>query len=235
VSQVDHAVGQLLDFLRGSGLGENTIVVYSSDHGDYACEHGIMEKAPGICHDAVTRVPAIWWWPGHFKPGSAVESIVEAVDVSATVCGLSGIESLETADGRDISRLLRGEGGRVHEVGVTEFPWSRSVRKGKYRFVYYPREMFAEEYPGGFGELYDLEADPWEMQNLFFDARCASVVGDMRNSLTEWLITTTRPATILPPVTRRNRQFRLRYDNATNADGKISPDRIRETNSRAYL
>ena len=57
VSQVDAAVGQLLDFLRRSGLTENTIVVYTSDHGDYATEHGIMEKAPGICSDAITRVP----------------------------------------------------------------------------------------------------------------------------------------------------------------------------------
>ena len=61
VSQVDAAVDKLLDYLRDSGLAENTIVVYTSDHGDYATEHGIMEKAPGICSDAITRVPLIWW------------------------------------------------------------------------------------------------------------------------------------------------------------------------------
>ena len=57
VSHVDHAVGELLDWLRTSGAAADTIVVYSSDHGDYACEHGIMEKAPGICSNAITRIP----------------------------------------------------------------------------------------------------------------------------------------------------------------------------------
>jgi len=59
--------------------------------------------------------------------------------------------------------------------------------------VYYPREMFAAEYPEGFGELYDLEADPWEMHNLFFDPAYGSVVRDIMNDFTEWLITTMRP------------------------------------------
>ena len=63
VSQVDAAVGRLLDHLRTSDLARDTIVVYTSDHGDYATEHGIMEKAPGICSDAITRVPLIFWAP----------------------------------------------------------------------------------------------------------------------------------------------------------------------------
>ncbi|MCA9443169.1 MAG: sulfatase-like hydrolase/transferase, partial [Candidatus Omnitrophica bacterium] len=55
VSQMDHAVGEVVGWLDDHGLAENTIVVYASDHGDYGCEHGIMEKAPGICSDAITR------------------------------------------------------------------------------------------------------------------------------------------------------------------------------------
>ena len=63
VSQVDAAVGVMLDHIKNAGLAENTIVIYTADHGDYATEHGIMEKAPGICADAITRVPQIWWAP----------------------------------------------------------------------------------------------------------------------------------------------------------------------------
>ena len=55
VSHVDHAVGEFLQFLEDAGLADDTIVVYSSDYGDYAAEFGIMEKAPGICSDATRR------------------------------------------------------------------------------------------------------------------------------------------------------------------------------------
>lgn len=235
VSQVDRAVGQLLDFLRNAALAENTIVVYSSDHGDYACEHGQMEKAPGICHDAITRVPAIWWWPGHFKSGHVAREIVEAVDVSATLCALAGLPHMETGDGKDISRLLRGEDGEIHQVGVTEFAWSKSIYKGKYRLVYYPRAMFAEDYPDGFGELYDLEQDPWEMRNLFFEPAAKPTIQELMQDLTEWLITTTRPVTILSPGGAPTWQSYQRYRNIINTDGKIHPDRIKETKHKNYL
>jgi hypothetical protein len=139
--------------------------------------------------------------------------------------------------------LLDGESGEVHKIGVTEFAWSKSVRKGKYRFVYYPSEMFPERYPDGFGELYDLEADPWEMRNLYFDPDYAAVVQELKGDLLEWLITTTRPATALgldvPPGEQVVKGFGgvfhdadsdqviTRYHCSVNADGKFHPDRLR--------
>ena len=234
VSHVDHAVGGLLNWLDAWGLSESTVVVYSSDHGDYACEHGIMEKAPGICSDAITRIPMIWRWPGEFEAGRAAEEIVEAVDLANTLCALSGLAAMETADGKDISHMLSGQPGEVRTVGVTEFAWSKSVRKGKYRLVHYPREMFADEYPDGFGELYDLDADPWEMRNLFFDSDHADVIRDIQANLLDWMITTTRPTTVHPPAETTS-QSELHYRNAVNADGKIHPDRIRATRGRNYI
>jgi len=235
VSHVDHAVGELLDWLDANNLSKNTIVIYSSDHGDYACEHGIMEKAPGICSDAITRIPMIWRWPSRFKNGHVAEEIVEAVDLANTLCTLAGLDAMDTADGKDLSHLLSGEPGEVRSIGVTEFAWSKSVRKGKYRLVYYPRALFADEYPDGFGELYDLLHDPWEMLNLFFDPEYADVVRDIQRDLTDWLITTTRPATIHPPVTKVTSQSTLQYNNAVNADGKFNPDRIKEVKSTNYI
>lgn len=192
ISHVDHAVGELLDWLDSRNLSEDTIVVYSSDHGDYACEHGIMEKAPGICSDAITRIPMIWRWPGRFKTGHMAQEIVESVDLANTLCSLAGLDRMETVDGKDLTPLLEGDAHPIREIGVTECPWSKSVRKGKYRMVYYPREMFSDEYPEGFGELYDLETDPWEMNNLFFDSDYAEVVATLHRDLTDWLITTSR-------------------------------------------
>ena len=222
VSQVDHAVGRLIDYLREAGLLENTIVVYSADHGDYAAEHGIMEKAPGICSDAITRIPHIWLWKGHFETGHVAEEIVETVDMSNTLCALAGLDPMETSDGADISRLLRGESGDVHRIGVTEFAWSKSVRKGRYRYVYYAPQMFPEEYPdGNFGELYDLEADPWEMNNLYYDPGYTDVIRELKDDLTAWLITTTRIVHTNGVPTFVGDQWVTRYRHSVNADGKI--------------
>ena len=234
VSHVDHAVGELMSWLNTYGLEQDTIVVYSSDHGDYACEHGQMEKAPGICSDAITRIPFLWRWPDPFKAGHVATELVETVDLANTLCSLANLEPMETADGKDISHLLRGDTGEVRKVAVTEFAWSKSVRKGRFRLVYYPREMFAEEHPNGFGELYDLESDPWEMKNLFFDPAYADTVREMKDELTDWLISTTRPKTILPAAKSDTKQTFTRYNNAVNADGRIHPDRIRACAHRNY-
>ena len=235
VSHMDHAVGELLDWLKETGLEENTIVIYSSDHGDYVCEHGIMEKAPGICSDAITRIPCIWRWPGRFKAGHVAREIVEAVDLPNTLCALADLPPLETADGKDISPLLRGESGNPHRLGVTEFAWSKSLRKGHYRLVYYPPEMFADEYPDGFGELYDLEADPWEMRNLYFEPDRQDLVRALERDLLDWLIATTRPTTVHPLGPVVGHQGRTRYGHTVNADGKINPQSIKRLAGTNYL
>ena len=242
ISHVDHAVGEILASLDNHGLAENTIVIYSSDHGDYACEHGIMEKAPGISHDAITRIPFIWRCPGQFGAGQIREELVESVDVSQTLCALCGLPALETSDGNDISHLLRGDEGAVRQIAVTEFAWSKSVRKGDWRLVWYPREMFADTYPDGFGELYNLRDDPWEMRNRFFEPDCREKVAELRADLLDWLVTTTRPATVLGAsdkggnLSESSPQRITRYRCTVNRDRKLPPGWIRsDLSPRNYL
>jgi len=201
VTQTDFAVGQLLDLLKQRGIEQDTIVVYTTDHGEYACEFGLLEKAPGICSDAVTRIPYLWRWPGHVKPGHTCDRIVETVDLATTVTRLADVPEFPTGDGQDITPLLRGEDAEVHRIGVTENPLSRSVRKGPWRLVVYPEEMFATESPDrSVGELYDLDADPWEMNNLFYDPAHRARVAEMQADLLDWLLTTTRVTTAHPYV-----------------------------------
>ncbi len=228
VSHVDHAVGLLLDWLRDNGLEDDTIVIYTADHGDYACEHGQMEKAPGICSDAITRIPMFWRYPGVTKPGHVATDIVEAVDVANTVCALANLPLMQTADGKDITPLLGGQSAQLHKVGVTEFAFSKSLRKGDWRLVYYPPEFFADEYPDGFGELYNLADDPWEMTNLYFDPACAGKVRELERDLVDWLVTTTRPTTVHPDWSDGgDEQTITRYHHTVNADNRIHPDRVR--------
>ncbi|MBI3974368.1 MAG: sulfatase-like hydrolase/transferase [Chloroflexi bacterium] len=163
------------------------------------------------------------------------EDAVEAVDFAPTLCALAGLDPLQTADGRDISHLLRGEPGDVHRIGVTEFAWSKSVRKGTYRYVYYPREMFAGDYPDGFGELYDLERDPWEMDNLWFQAEYAPVVRELQSELFDWLVTTTRPKTVLGAPLVGGDQAIVRFNRSINRDGKLHPDQLRRAIEQGRL
>ena len=235
ISMVDHAVGEILDYLDEAGIADNTIVVYSADHGDYACEHGVIEKAPGICSDAITRIPYIWRVPGISKAGHVSEELVETVDVYPTLCRLSGLDFPETADGVDITPLLEGGDEPLHTFSVTEFAWSKSMRKGDWRYVFYPQEMFADDYPEGFGELYNIATDPWEMKNLYFDTAFAEKRSEMERDLFDWLVTSTRVVGTNGIQNSDIPQAVTRYNVATNADGKISPRQLRRISYKNYL
>lgn len=235
ISHIDHAVGELLDFIDANGLGDDTIVVYSADHGDYAAEHGIMEKAPGICHDAITRIPLIWRWGDRFPAGHTVPELVETVDVSNTLCALCELPVMETSDGKNISHLLQGGEGAVRDVAVTEFAWSKSIRKGDWRLVYYPPEMFRDEYPDGFGELYNLAEDPWEMNNLYFDDEHQGTIRELKTNLLDWLVTTTRPVSTNCADLDEGPQRKRRYHVVVNEDNKIHPDELRKVGYKNYL
>jgi hypothetical protein len=108
---------------------------------------------------------------------------------------------MPTADGEDITPLLRGESKTVHPIGVTEHPWSKAVLKGDWRMVYYPRGFFGVEAgTEDFGELYNLAEDPWEMANRYFDPVCREKVMELQRDLLDWTVTTTRVKTVLPSV-----------------------------------
>ena len=101
ITHVDHAVGLLLRHLDRSGLAEDTIVIYTADHGGYSGTHGIAEKAPGICSDAVCRVTMIWRAPGVAPRAAECRQLVEKVDIAPTLSALCGLPAMDTVDGRD--------------------------------------------------------------------------------------------------------------------------------------
>lgn len=188
ITHTDHAVGRLLDHLDKSGLAENTIVIYNADHGAYMSQYGIYEKAPGICSEAVCRVPSIWRVPGVTPAGQACGQLTENVDMAPTMATLCGLPAMPWADGLDITSLLAGGNRPVRELAVTECPHSKAIRWGKWRFVHYQPETFGEDV----GELYDSEADPEETRNLYHAPEHRETVEQCRRQLLEWLIRTTR-------------------------------------------
>lgn len=197
ISQVDHMVGQVRVLLREMGLDENTIIIYCSDHGEFALEHGFLEKAPGISYDAVLRTPFIWHWPAEFTHGT-VEELVESVDMFATLCALTGIETPDTVDGQNLSSLLHGDIHPLREFIVAEFPLSRTIRTAEWKLCHRPRGMFREGVDDG--ELYHVADDPWEMHNLYHDPNCRDIREELRRALFDWTQLTTRYGNTWPPV-----------------------------------
>jgi len=218
VSQMDDVFGHILQGLADRGLLENTLVVYHADHGCYHTIHGLPEKAPGICSDAVCRVPMLWAGPG-VTQNHVSDALVENVDIADTMASLCGLPAMDWTDGTDLTPLLQGQDTPVKELAVTENPWSKAMRMGRWRFVHYQRAMFEGQ---DVGELYDLEADPHETRNLYHDPAHRETVEACRRRLFEWLIETTRVVTCFTaPEQRRlpgSRKAVAHYHSA--ADGR---------------
>jgi choline-sulfatase len=179
VTFADEKIGMLLDAIERNGLAENTVVVYTSDHGESMGEHGLWWKCSFYDHSS--RVPLIVSWPGRFGPGRR-SAITSLVDLTRTVIDLAGCEANQAdLDGRVLTPLLDGseaDGGGVafseYEAHGTDRP-ARMVRRGRHKLNYYHGEPV---------ELFDLEADPGEFTNLAEDAAYAAV----RDELTDLVL-----------------------------------------------
>jgi len=169
VEYVDELLGDYLARLDGDGFLENTIVIYMSDHGELAGEHGLWEKR--TWHEAATRVPLFVQLPEHRNgsaSGTTIDSPVSLVDLYPTVCGLVGVDPPTGLDGENLSRTVREgvEPDRDPVVvdcfgmfGHEEFHY-RMLREDRYKYV---RFRDAPEL------LFDVVADPFERRNLAED------------------------------------------------------------------
>jgi len=195
ISQVDDVFGKLMTFLEEKGLADDTIVIYSSDHGAYHGIHGLREKAPGINSNEVCRVPLLWRAPGVTEPMSVQTGLFSEIDFVPTLSALCGLPILDSADGLDVTPMLRGESSDINRDVVTENVWSKAIRWDRWRLVHTPRGMFGDE---DACELYDLEADPGETANLAGDPAYREIVEEGRRRLLDWLIRTSRATTNHP-------------------------------------
>ncbi len=230
ISQVDDVFGMLLKGLDERSLTENTIVIYGSDHGCYHGIHGMPEKAPGICSDAVCRVPMIWRIPSIKSENKTINSLVENIDYLPTLTNLCDLEEPDWTDGADLTPLIQGKTENVKEMAVTEAPWSRSIRWKQWRYVHYPRGMFGS---GETGELYNIETDPNETNNLFESLEHQSIVQESRRLLLDWLSTTLHIRSVQPPLHRKKDPMEQRQYSLA-ADKKISQKLMPPKNLRAF-
>jgi arylsulfatase A-like enzyme len=181
---IDRCVGRLLDALDDSGQAENTIVVFTSDHGELGGAHGGFGK--DVAWEESVRVPLWIRWPARIDPRISLDP-VNAADLVPTLLTLTGAEPLAT-HGTDLSPLLlAGEpvgppSGYVQCLVGTPDAWHLVRTRG---FAYWEREDGAD------GGLYDLGADPLEQTNLLADPAYATVVDELRAELADWKLRTT--------------------------------------------
>ncbi len=225
ISHMDWAVGELLQTLDELGLREDTIIVYTSDHGDFACEHGLLEKAPGISSDAIGRIPVIWSWPGHLPQNETRDQLAESIDIWPTLAALADLPVLEMWDGRDISGIVQGGGPEVRDAAFTENPFLKCITTKEWRMTFVPEDVFAGDPVRG--ELYHRRDDPWERRNRFHDPAHADVVRELKDALLSWLITSTRSVTTHEATAHSS----LTRPTGTNAphpeDGKTALSQVR--------
>jgi arylsulfatase A-like enzyme len=196
----------------------------------------MIEKAPGIAFRCVTRIPFIWSWPGHLPKSEVRDSLVESIDFVPTICDLIGIPEPNWVDGENIRTILR-EGGEVRDIAVTENPITKTVHTKRYKLTQYLPEMCDGK---DFGELYDLEKDPWELTNLYFDPEYQSVIQDLRYRLYCWLIRTQRYITVNPkaPDKEWNEEWGRTWELATDLhdeDGRLGFSFIEKMLERDWI
>lgn len=168
ISLIDHNVGRILARLDTLGLNENTIVIFSTDHGDFLGDHGLYLKGP-MSYEGLMRVGLIIKGPD-VPEGKVVTTPVSTIDLAATFCDYADTSLANEAQSKSLRKLIEGE-ATGHDVAYSEWNVNAS-RCGvplDLRIVRTQNQKLTIELNSGVGEMYDLKEDPNEMRNLFDD------------------------------------------------------------------
>jgi arylsulfatase A-like enzyme len=187
ISYVDHCCGVLLDALDRSGQLDNTIVVFTADHGDTIGSHKHFEKG-GTMSEEVYRVPLLMQIPGVSQESKTEERFISSVDLMPTLIELCTGQTVDDIDGKSIVPLLSNNSTSVswrnsifaEYHGDVWGPYTqRMVRNDLYKYVYNPYDK---------DELYDMVNDPYEMKNLAYIQEFAPQLEEMRALLHGWIL-----------------------------------------------
>jgi arylsulfatase A-like enzyme len=207
LSLLDHHVKAVMDKLKEEGLLDNTIVIFLADHN--------REPGKTTCYNTGVHVPMIVSWPKNIKPGSVCDAMVESTDLLPTVMDAAGIQPIDELFGKSLLPLLAGDTDKLHEYVFYEFGYQRAIFDGRYKYIatrfpesvkkqflageleYAPNhldrymqahaQIALEYHPGYFApdQLYDLENDFYEQENLAYEESYKGKLDSLQNRLKE--------------------------------------------------
>ena len=177
-TQVDAGVGRIIDTLKELGVYDDTLIIYTSDHGDMQGSHGLKNK--GYPYEKSAGVPFVVRCPGGRK-GVVSDALVSAVDIYPTLLEAAGIKRHEGLDGCSLLKYLKGEESKVQDYIISEYAldgsW-RMIRTPKYKLV-----CTLDDYSPL--ALYDMEQDQYEMSDLKGLPEYADVIRELTAILKE--------------------------------------------------
>lgn len=169
IEHIDDEFGRLMDYLDRTGQRENTVVIFMSDHGEMLGDHGIYWKG-GYFYECLVHVPLIISCPGLIPQGVRSSALVELVDLAPTLLDLSGVPIPKYMQGTSFAGILRGNQSLDHHKDsvYSEYYFCANMLHEVYATMYFDgRYKIAVHHNQAIGELYDLEQDPDEFDNLW--------------------------------------------------------------------
>ena len=195
VTMIDESVGKILNRLEECGVLENSVVIFTSDHGDCLGDHGLVEK--WTMYDSSVRVPLVVWSPGRYKGGRHVEALTQWFDLGPTILELAGLEPPTKMEAKSLIQFLEDDpkaeereyvfSEHAPDLMLQDLDHSLMVRSKQFKLV---------EYIGkDDGQLFNLEKDPDELRDVWDSPGYAEEKAKLRKVLHEWFVTSTTKAT----------------------------------------
>ena len=185
IQSIDDGVGEVLDYLDENGLSENTIVVYTSDQGFYLGEHGWFDKR--FMYEESFRTPILMRYPKEIRAGTQVDEMIQNLDFAPTFLDYAGLKIPDDIQGESFRKIVNGESSRWRDAiyyTYYEYPSVHMVKRhygirtDRYKLIHFYYDV--DEW-----ELYDLEVDPAEMNNVYEDEQYQPVREAMHGKLLE--------------------------------------------------
>ncbi|WP_372572286.1 sulfatase family protein [Ruegeria jejuensis] len=186
VSMIDTCVGEIMEALDSNDY-DDTVVIFTSDHGDCLGDHGVSQK--WSMYDVVTRVPLIVWSPKRFAGGRTVEGLCQLFDLGPTILELAGVEPASDMEARSLVPALKDEDWEARsevfceqagDMVMTGADFITMIRDERWKLVHL---LGTDE-----GQLFDMENDPDEMENLWLRPEHRERKFEMKDRILNWLI-----------------------------------------------
>ncbi len=187
---VDESIGKVMDYLKSTGQMENTVVIYMGDNGFSFGEHGLIDKRHA--YEESMRVPLLMYAPSLSKSSHVINEVIQNIDIAPTILSIAGINKPAYMQGNSFLPIIRGQNIPWKEKAFYEYYWEYdfpqtptifALRTNRYKYIY-------NHGVWDINELYDLNTDPYEMNNLIRSPQHQEIAHTMRDEIFDWLEST---------------------------------------------